>query len=41
MLQDDNLFIVADGILIYDVNDPLEPIHLYSFNITGHYFDIY
>lgn len=29
MLQDDNLFIVADGIEIYDINDPFEPIHLY------------
>ncbi|CAK85908.1 unnamed protein product (macronuclear) [Paramecium tetraurelia] len=41
MLQDDNLFIVADGISIYDINDPFEPLHIYSFNISGHFFDIY
>ncbi|CAD8098521.1 unnamed protein product [Paramecium sonneborni] len=41
ILQDDNLYIISDGIVIYDINDPFEPIHLYSFNISGHYFDIY
>ncbi|CAK74408.1 unnamed protein product (macronuclear) [Paramecium tetraurelia] len=41
ILQDDNLFIVADGISIYDINDPFDPINLYQFNISGHYIDIY
>ncbi|CAD8183195.1 unnamed protein product [Paramecium pentaurelia] len=41
IIQDDNLFIVTDAIEIYDINDPFEPIYLYQFNISVHYFDIY
>lgn len=41
LLQQDNLFIISDGVSVYDINDPLNPSLLYNFNISGTYFDLF
>ena len=41
LLQQDNLFIINDGVSVYDINDPLNPTLLYNFNISGTYFDLF
>lgn len=40
-LQDDTLFVAANGLYLFDINDPLWPRFLINLNMTADYYDVH